>query len=743
MTAWCASVNDMIAKLEDQNDDEISVIGYYGGDRGLHLSPPQGGARLLEAIRKCNRPCVKEGLSLSFLYLKDWNYDWCRDFERELMKVWAETPLVTKMLMEMERGNLDEDKPGHGDILAQGFDECPHATGVGNRYATKSFIIKACKAALKKPHMETLEVTTNLVKKSFDDEEVHAMAMVKMKFPECLVGGSRALNSTIASKAIVNPMAEISIRCYQRNIMEAYVKDNIEVCTEEYDKLKTEVAVPEQNRLLLLLPLLCEKYCIVGGLELLKICPPDFDNHDLKQFMPVEVSKYPEEDQVRFLLAIADYKAGVLNDIADHVTSEINQLGKITDGKNQADITKTVDDFFLNHGLAECFATLDAYKIQVNHGHSKSCRPVSGNYEQCGFANGNPAFFSKQHAIYMYYFTSNGISSWSFSNILSSNISNCNLPSETSGPRAGQKRPRPFVEEGDHEKWQTFNGCQTPHLEGYKYEKPVQEGVVDFLSKRRGVHAPHLVMKDQLVDVHFGPPKGFDRALQKGAAWLRDLNRCTFVFDSPALMVLGFKLLDEKVKGMGGELVRLNNFFFREGELEAEPRAPPCLHLNYSIEDYIYEVMLTLSDFYTAKARVHKFYDIARAKRPIETAKSVFTPLPLDASKEVFPEGSDEKALSDSIKRKIEQKFVTASNASGGGVNAIRELKGEEKTKEVEKPKEEKPDQATPKKTTGAAVAAAGEVKIAEQQIQQIKDWAQQEINSMKAELIKQIQMGK
>jgi hypothetical protein len=661
MTAWCPSVAKMIEKLEDHSDATIQNIGYYGGDDGLRLE--RGGQKLIDSIREVNRPCVKEGLGLSFLYLHNWNGEWCREFERKLMEAWKSNKLITKVLFEWERKDLNYDMPGHGMVLAKGFEDCPHATGVGNRYATKSYILRVCTAALQKPTMESLEVTTNLMDRTFDDEELQALAMVKMKFPSCFVGGSRALNSTIASKAIINPMAEAAIRCHQRNVMEAFLNNDWDTAEQEFDVMKTGVADSEQDRLLQLLPLLCEKYCIVGGLELLQIIPEDFDNSDLEQLMPTQLGQCPAEDQVRFLLAIADYKREQLNELIFNLDKEMAELGRLVKA-NSKRIPQVVDDFFCNHGLAECFATLDAYKITVDHGRCANHRPVTGNYVQDGFANGNPYFYNKEAKIYHYYFTSNGISSWSFSGILSSNISNCNLPTETSGPRAGQKRPKPEIEEGDNEKWQTFNGCKTPHFEAYKWDKRVQDGVIEFF-QNKSKHTQHLTLGEQLMEVHIGPSKGFDRALQKGAAWLRDLNRCTLVFDSPALMVLGFKLFDGKVKAIGGEMVRLTNLFFKNGTLNTEPRAPPCIHVNYAIEDYIYEVMFTLSNFYTAKERVHKFYDIARAKRPIEVAKPVFEPLPLDG-REVFAEDSAERLLSQKIKKK------SFTKSAGSAMNAVR-----------------------------------------------------------------------
>lgn len=71
-------------------------------------------------------------------------------------------------------------------------------------------------------------------------------------------------------------------------------------------------------------------------------------------------------------------------------------------------------------------------------------------------------------------------------------------------------------------------------------------------------------------------------------------------------------------------------FFFKDGKLNPEPKAPPCIHVNFVINDFIYEVMLMLCDFAAAKNRLHKFYELARTERPIDVARPVFAPLPLD-----------------------------------------------------------------------------------------------------------------
>jgi hypothetical protein len=459
--------------------------------------------------------------------------------------------------------------------------------------------------------------------------------------------------------------------------MNAYRKRDYKTVMEEVESLQN-IAIPEQNRVLLLLPLLFEKYSIIGGLEFLQMLPSSFDNPDLQQEMPLQEDEHEPEDQVRFLLALADYQQEALSDICSQVAQELNSLGD-TSRQNEAKIAEIVDEFFLKHGMAESYCTLDAYQVKIDLRNYRGCRgehAVTGKYEQCGFSCGCPCFRSQQsHEDTYLYWCDDG---WSFSSILGGTTSNTFIADENDGKR----RPLPVIQEGDKQNWQTYHGCGKPEIRHDTCEKRLQDAMIDFLRRRKAV-ANHLSLNNRLVDVHLGPPKGFDRALQKGVAWLRDLNRSTLVFDSPSVLVLGFKLLEMKVKALGGELVRLSNLFMRDGTLDTEPQAPPCLHLNFKIGEYIYEVMLMLSDFATAKHRIHKFYELARAKRPIEVAKPVFDPLPLDGGN-AFPEGSMENKLCDSLTRKMFQESSCTTKVGGSALKAASELKKQTKTEEKE-----------------------------------------------------------
>ena len=77
--------------------------------------------------------------------------------------------------------------------------------------------------------------------------------------------------------------------------------------------------------MLSLLSLLHQKYCIIGGYEFLHSLPLDFDVYKDKgasgQQLPDPVLAMSTESQVRYVLAVAHYKADVLNDLCSQVGS--------------------------------------------------------------------------------------------------------------------------------------------------------------------------------------------------------------------------------------------------------------------------------------------------------------------------------------------------------------------------------------------------------------------------------------
>jgi hypothetical protein len=665
-SVWCRTVQGAIDELLSDKEEKLLSVGvHYDLKKDCIASK---GSSLISALRESKR-FAKERTVLQFAnqHSQVWADETGLDFLKSLMNEWKSNEAIA--LMGLSMSDYPKDDPEYDRILAKGFDDALHASGVQNIYATKSFILDVCQAALKKDDMKQLIITSEKLACDFDEETVQALTMVKMKFPECTVGGSKSLECLIASKAIINAEAEKAVQMHQRAMIQAYTKSNTNTVLEQFKTLKTAVALPEQNRVLKLLPLLSEKYAvIIGGLELLCALPSDFDDKDLRQYMPLEGTDYAVEDRVRFLLALSDYKQPILHNVCTQVANDLNNFCEAVD-KNPAEGTQIVDQFFVQHGVAEFFCSLDAYEVEVTTGGTRN-KAEQGKYLQCGFCNGAACFELKtnDHKSYLYYAEEGGTFFWKFSGTLGGDTSNTFLADENSGPNAG-KRLTPIIQEGDKQEWQCYNDSQTPKLKHCAYDKPVKDEVIEFLTKRKQLNVKHLALKDCFVEVHMGPTKSFDRAVQKGVAWLRDLNRSTLLFDSPAVLVVAFKMLEMQVIARGGKLVRLTNLFFKDGKLNLEPRAPPCIHINFMIDDYIYEVMLMLCDFAAAKDRVHKFYELARTERPIDVARPVFDPLPLDDVKE---DGWAE----------------ASATSAGSALNAARKLKSEEDTQTAPTEKE-------------------------------------------------------
>merc|ERR1712232_242044 len=142
-----------------------------------------------------------------------------------------------------------------------------------------------------------------------------------------------------------------------------------------------------------------------------------------------------------------------------------------------------------------------------------------------------------------------------------------------------------------------------------------------------------LELGKELVKYHEGPPKALARALEKGPRYLLDLNRFTIQVDSPAIMVLTFLLLQKLIEDNGGRITRFDNYHLHldskqfqhlGGVLNTEMDRPPCLHLNFVLDDWSFEGMFIFSDFLALKHRLHKFYDISRSKHFYSALAPVF-----------------------------------------------------------------------------------------------------------------------
>jgi len=162
----------------------------------------------------------------------------------------------------------------------------------------------------------------------------------------------------------------------------------------------------------------------------------------------------------------------------------------------------------------------------------------------------------------------------------------------------------------------------------------VKELLLQFLHLRNHSDYEQLftLASNELVHVKMGPPKSLGRALEKGPDWLLDLNRATLIFDSATVLVVAFHLLEARVQEKGGHITRLSNYFLKHPtsdnpmhSLSRESMTkPPCVHIQFSIQDWAYEVLFMLSDFVDAKDTLHKFYELLRAPDLLAALQPVF-----------------------------------------------------------------------------------------------------------------------
>lgn len=203
------------------------------------------------------------------------------------------------------------------------------------------------------------------------------------------------------------------------------------------------------------------------------------------------------------------------------------------------------------------------------------------------------------------------------------------------------QKPRllPLYETGDLEQWRwpgasklwwaECDECQVFFKELATEETYLVDELQKFLEMRmKDPSLKRLASLDEvkLYDLKMGPMKDFARAQQKAAKWLLDVNRCTFVTDSPLVLALIYYLIESKTKSMNGEISRHSNHIISKDGLIKDPKKPPCVHLNLRIpqKGWTFEVMITLQDFATAKEVLHKYYEITRCSSPLDLMAPIF-----------------------------------------------------------------------------------------------------------------------
>eukprot|EP00746_Dinoflagellata_sp_MGD_P007773 gnl/MRDRNA2_/MRDRNA2_115455_c0_seq1.p1 gnl/MRDRNA2_/MRDRNA2_115455_c0~~gnl/MRDRNA2_/MRDRNA2_115455_c0_seq1.p1 ORF type:complete len:876 (-),score=171.67 gnl/MRDRNA2_/MRDRNA2_115455_c0_seq1:152-2779(-) len=507
-----------------------------------------------------------------------------------------------------------------GLAVARALQKSPHVRSVHlrNNSFSSSALEQIAKAALQRDRLDRL-VLVDEIALPFPPNVVSALVEVRTKFAEFDVQlgtgpQGRVLNSLVNMNSIINRNAQEAVQSLQSELLAAFTEGDMEQSQEIFECLKEEVVDPEHERLLGLFPGLIEKYALIGGFEHMATLPLDFDENK-GQFARAAVQKESKEIRVRHLLAMSAYKANVLSDICSHVK---NALDSLAQGATSAYLVNAVvDEFMKEYGLTDLASTLPAYKINPAEGASD----IGGQYRQCGYCNGVPAFRRKcenptekeESLPEMYLYYNRVQSEWNINEVLNSNGRVLFLPEDEGCPpgeeqqvtRQGivgrmcsltklpiireqsesqmQSSPEVVVSENslpvsskhaDDDShvlpWQdplsskTVPLCFTP----CECKTPVRDALATFLLRRvRDQEFRRLLsLGHELMYVKMGPRKTMERALQKDPDWLLDLNRCTLVFDSPVALVIGFHLLSRKVEELGGKICRLTNHFLQAGD---------------------------------------------------------------------------------------------------------------------------------------------------------------------------------
>eukprot|EP00438_Fugacium_kawagutii_P030918 Skav202920 [mRNA] locus=scaffold1565:177347:179542:- [translate_table: standard] len=467
----------------------------------------------------------------------------------------------------------------------------------------------------------------NLVAAEVSDETIQALVELRLHFPRIAMNEEwlpSLIDCRVASKAIKNKVAEQAVVWRQLELLRSYTSGNLARTTQIYRGLKNQIAQPEQDRLLFLLSLLHAKYCIIGGYEFLETLPEDFDLYKgagaSGQYIPDPVLAMSSEMQVRYILAVAHYKAQILTDLCGHVESAFASLAACKQGDQ---IQERLNAFVEKEGLSDVVC----YRMVVET--EEGSAGIPNRFRQHGFYNGMPAFCGETDGKKVYLFRDRK-KFWSISRTaLGSSFFSATLQDE------GEDKPRlfPLIETSEAQQWRPDAAFKFRRADCEPYS--LKDALQFFLQQR--ADDPSLgqlaTSPDRLYELKMGPMKGFARAQQKQAKWLLDVNRCTFVADSPLVLATIFHLIQRKTLAMGGEISRLDNYFFKDGHLNVELKQPPCIHLNLRIPKdtgWTYEVMLTLSDFAKAKDVLHKYYEITRSQSPLDLMVPIFKACPAD-----------------------------------------------------------------------------------------------------------------
>lgn len=463
------------------------------------------------------------------------------------------------------------------------------------------------------------------------EELLEACVQVKMAWPNAAMGEppyGLFLESLIIMRMIESATVKAQIQQRQRLILKAVVNGDHDSAQKTWQLLREQVSLPEHKRVVQLLPLIAERYAGLGGFEQLANLPKPFDQHSgtdgLKQWCTEPMQSMPKEHRIRALLGMAPYRQTVFAEVVNGVKRELDVLGM--NGANEMYLLQPLVDAFINrHGLDELSVKVPNYEITGDGvaGH------VKGRYELSGHINGYPIFSHESGQSHIY----------------------CEDGEWTIGPAVGAHGCYYFMEKETTDdviinkdtpntspdytwKGDALDNANLVFTVGISQLK-LRDSVLSFLTKRAidEQFRSQLAFLDDLCHVSFGPPKDYSRAIQKDPDYLFDMNRCTFEIDSPALMVVLFFLIQNRVHALGGQVTRVANYFVTNFDFEKnggimakEMDRPPCLQLNLQICGWVSEVMILMPNLLKAKHWLHHLYGINRASSLMEVLMPIFMP---------------------------------------------------------------------------------------------------------------------
>lgn len=473
---------------------------------------------------------------------------------------------------------------------------------------------------------------------------VEALARIKARYPDLEPFGGPPhgllLNVLVAMSSIQNKQVEDFVVKRQAELLEKVAKQGAAACAEDTAQL-VEAAKKEEGRLTMLMNDITEKYLLTGGAVALGLVPPSFDEYRTGQTQLRPAALESPQDQLTWQLAKAAYMRAVLEKLVAGVLQDLAPLrGQRSD--EVYFLEALVGAVLKKHGLYDLSVTVPSFMVDCPWSDTK------GKYTYVRHMWSCPAFERDDGGMFLYCQpASTPFESWCINDVCGSSARYFRLPDRTAMTPAA---PGWTNGTGDPKDITITKGPPTSVFFRDVLRQSLEQKTKPEM-RRLFTHG------DELISISDGPPKDLARAQEKGPEWLLDANRCTFKVDCIPMLVLIFFFLENQIKALGGRITRLDNFhllnnpdaqdFSKTGGIfNSKLTRPPCLHLNFVVDEWTFECMILLSDFGVIKEQIHKFYDITRATTTCGLLRPVFPPkAAASASSSTKASGSDASKL--------------------------------------------------------------------------------------------------